>query len=86
MPLWAFQLTEAGPDASLPCLYYTYLYRMEEMELLTGRDVAKVLKVSESMAYQLMRTEIPCVKLGCRVSEAETSAHRIPNPVCTCGI
>jgi excisionase family DNA binding protein len=34
------------------------------MELLTGRDVAKLLKVSESMAYQLMRTEIPCVKLG----------------------
>jgi excisionase family DNA binding protein len=63
-PYWAFQLTEAGPDASLPCLYYTYLYRMEEMELLNGRDVAKVLKVSESMAYQLMRTEIPCVRLG----------------------
>jgi excisionase family DNA binding protein len=63
-PYWAIQLTEAGPDASLPCLYYTYQYRMEEMELLTGRDVAKVLRVSESMAYQLMRTEIPCVKLG----------------------
>jgi excisionase family DNA binding protein len=37
---------------------------MEVMELLTGRDVAKVLKVSESIAYQLMRTEIPCVRLG----------------------
>jgi predicted DNA-binding transcriptional regulator AlpA len=63
-PYWAIQLTEAGPDASLTCLYYTYLYRMEEMELLTGRDVAQVLKVSESMAYQLMRTDIPCAKLG----------------------
>jgi excisionase family DNA binding protein len=48
----------------LTCLYNTYLHRMGEMELLNGRDVAKILKVSESMAYQLMRTEIPCVKLG----------------------
>lgn len=34
------------------------------MELMTNKDVAKILKVSESMAYQLMRTEIPCVRLG----------------------
>jgi excisionase family DNA binding protein len=34
------------------------------MELMTSKDVAKILKVSESMAYQLMRTEIPCVRLG----------------------
>jgi hypothetical protein len=27
-----------------------------------------------------------CLKLGRRVSEAEISAHRIPNPGCTCGI
>jgi excisionase family DNA binding protein len=45
------------------------------MELLTGREVASILKVSESMAYTLMRTEIPVVRLGrsvrVRVSDLE---------------
>jgi excisionase family DNA binding protein len=45
------------------------------VDLLTGKDVSKILKVSESMAYQLMRTEIPCVRLGrsvrVRVSDLE---------------
>jgi integrase len=37
---------------------------VETVKLLTGKDVARILNISVSLAYALMRREIPSVRFG----------------------
>jgi excisionase family DNA binding protein len=39
--------------------------RFEEIQLLTGSDVAAILNISKAYAYRIMRSgDVPVVKLG----------------------
>ena len=41
-----------------------YPNRLKSDELLKASDIARILNVSRSFAYQLMRSDIPTVRLG----------------------
>ena len=53
------------------------------MEILTLEDVAKLLKVSESTVYRMVKAGMPCIKIGravrFRVDKVQAYLDRLSN-------